>query len=1115
MTPQSIDTSSNESRMKRWFGVEGRLELVLFMILLLLAIFTRFYHLGDRVMSHDESLHTQYSYQLRQGDGFLPNPLMHGPLQFHLIATSFFIFGDSDFSARIPAALAGVAAVLLVLTLQKWLGKVGAWMAAVLVLVSPFMLYYSRYVRNEGLIVPLTLLTFLAIFRYYETKESRWLYLFVGTLALHFTAKETAFLYTAGFLAFLGLLFATRVLRTRWQKAKLRWVFLAGLVIAIAGIVVMLALMFYELYTSPGYYEGGQVTQARITYSLPVWISLAAGVMGLFMLLASLAIEKGRKLVSDYPAFNLIAVTGVLILPLFAALFQPDAMNYQDSQMLWITVYTVGILLFVSLVLGLIWDWRRYLISAGIFYGIFLVLFSTFFTQMTGIVIGLVGSLGYWLQQHEVSRGDQPWYYYILIQLPVYEFVGLVGTTIAAGLGLSRWLKAEDVGEESNNVSDRERPRDFPVTPFLVYWVAASLVLFTFSGERMPWLTVHIALPLILLAGWGFGQIALSFDWDKLRQPRAWLAPLLALIFILSLLLTVGRLLGAEPPFQGKSLEQLMATNAFLATLAAAVASGLLFFRLFKGWGRRTILIMMTMTMVVFGYLLSARAAGMAAYVNYNQGTEFMVYAHGASGVKDALNQIEEISYDTTNGLAIEIAYDDDVDWPLNWYLRKFPNRYFYGADPTRDLIGFPLILVGDDFFSEADALFSDGYEVFDYIRMVWPMQEYYHLTSSRIINALSSAEYRHALWDIWFNRDYSRYGQLIDRDYSPENWSPSDRMRLYIRSDIMARMWEMGAAPVEVEDFTYVDPYEDLMTTLDPAVVLGEQGTEPGQFQQPRDIAVAPDGSLYIVDSGNNRIQHLATNGDVLHVWGSFGDANQIDAPGGTFNQPWGIAVDQDGDVYVADTWNHRVQVFTSEGEFITMFGVFDTPNTPESYWGPRDVHIDDNGNLYVVDTGNKRVVVFDDQLNYVGEFGIGGYSLGELDEPVGITVAGDGTIYLADTWNRRIQVFEELDQGVYSAVEEWEVDGWLGQSLENKPYMDIYDDILCVTDPEGFRVLCFNPQGEFLVGWGDAGISAPPYGVLNGLAFDDRGGLWVTDSTNGKIYYFFDIASYEIIDT
>ena len=81
----------------------------------------------------------------------------------------------------------------------------------------------------------------------------------------------------------------------------------------------------------------------------------------------------------------------------------------------------------------------------------------------------------------------------------------------------------------------------------------------------------------------------------------------------------------------------------------------------------------------------------------------------------------------------------------------------------------------------------------------------------------------------------------------------------------------------------------------------------------------------------------------------------------GGTFNQPWGIGLGPDGSVYVADTWNHRVQKFNAQGEFLSMWGYFGQGEQPEAFWGPRDVAVDSKGRVFITDTGNKRVVVFD----------------------------------------------------------------------------------------------------------------------------------------------------------
>ncbi len=86
-----------------------------------------------------------------------------------------------------------------------------------------------------------------------------------------------------------------------------------------------------------------------------------------------------------------------------------------------------------------------------------------------------------------------------------------------------------------------------------------------------------------------------------------------------------------------------------------------------------------------------------------------------------------------------------------------------------------------------------------------------------------------------------------------------------------------------------------------------------------------------------------------------------------GTFNEPWGIAVGPDGSVYVTDTWNHRIEKFTAAGKFITAWGIFGQGETPDSFYGPRGLAVDAEGRVYVTDTGNKRIVVFDSNGNFI----------------------------------------------------------------------------------------------------------------------------------------------------
>ncbi len=127
-------------------------------------------------------------------------------------------------------------------------------------------------------------------------------------------------------------------------------------------------------------------------------------------------------------------------------------------------------------------------------------------------------------------------------------------------------------------------------------------------------------------------------------------------------------------------------------------------------------------------------------------------------------------------------------------------------------------------------------------------------------------------------------------------------------------------------------------------------------------------------------------------------------------------------------------------------------------------------------------------------------------MDEPVGITIGTYDRIYIADTWNQRIQVFSEISPQSFDAVQEWSVDAWYGQSLDNKPYLDAGPgNIICTTDPEGFRVLCFTYEGEFLLGWGGVyGQADYQFSLISGIAIGPEGKVWVIDSSNHRAMRF-----------
>ena len=222
------------------------------------------------------------------------------------------------------------------------------------------------------------------------------------------------------------------------------------------------------------------------------------------------------------------------------------------------------------------------------------------------------------------------------------------------------------------------------------------------------------------------------------------------------------------------------------------------------------------------------------------------------------------------------------------------------------------------------------------------------------------------------------RYAALSGRtDLTVATWEPSNTMRLYIRKDLAAQLWEFGAAP-QPDEAVKEDPYKAGTINLEPVKAVANLNDKP--FNAPRGLAVAADGSFFVADSRNNLIVHFDKDGMFLNSWGSPSGKMDINSPDGTFNEPWGVAVGADGKVYVADTWNHRIQVFNPDGSFVTKWGSFTVNGQVDGFWGPRGIAIDQSNHVYVTDTGKQRVVVFDSNGNYLTQFGSRGLDLGPI---------------------------------------------------------------------------------------------------------------------------------------
>jgi DNA-binding beta-propeller fold protein YncE len=186
-----------------------------------------------------------------------------------------------------------------------------------------------------------------------------------------------------------------------------------------------------------------------------------------------------------------------------------------------------------------------------------------------------------------------------------------------------------------------------------------------------------------------------------------------------------------------------------------------------------------------------------------------------------------------------------------------------------------------------------------------------------------------------------------------------------------------------------------------------------------PWGIAVDPQGSVYVTDLMAHTVYKFSPDGELRLSWGGLGTAD------GQFTGPTGVAVSPQGEIYVVDSLGYRVQVFTPDGEFLLKWGSFCSLYTHpgrgcrdpdgagplemgdgqfESPWG---IAFDSQGRVYVADSANKRIQVFTPDGKFLFKWGKFGRGPAEFDNPVGIAIDGRDHIYVADLNNNRIQVF------------------------------------------------------------------------------------------------------------
>jgi uncharacterized protein (TIGR03663 family) len=614
-------------------------ELVAYGLVVVVAGVLRFWALGERPLHHDESLHAYFSLQLLLNLlSYHYDPLLHGPFQFHLMALVYKLAqlvgvadnGVNTTTVRLLAATMGTGLVGLPYLLRNYLGRVAAWLGALLMAVSPSLVYYSRFAREDIYMACFTLVLVVGAVRYVRERKVGWLLMGVMGLALSYATKEATFLtiavmgsYGLGVVVWeLGVRLGLREkVRERWRERGkgaegwLHWLPASWAPLFLLGyalIVLILAkLVLGWLHNLSFYIAAHQQASDNFVAALENATSLALPWLGM--------------------------VLGVVVLVLvLREMREGEERPERRGLARWVDPQRQPLL--AALVTM---PWTHWFFAILLFWAIFLLFFTVLFTDVrAGIGNGIWGGLYYWIEQIAVARGEQPWYYYLLL-IPLYEQVGVVFGIV----GMVRCLL---------------RPTRLRL--LLVYWCVGNLVLYSWAAEKMPWLTIHITLPLMLLAGVGLepgvrGVLRLVQEgWRRWRERR-------------------------EVQEGGRRGRRVREAGAVLAVLAGVV-----------------LLVPMVHNMYEVTYVYEADAPH-----------EMLIYVQTTTDVNIVMEKIAELDRRLDGGhhqLAIGVM--NDATWPFIWYLRDYPHACYNYPTDCQNASSYPVIIAGGDNLYLAQSQYAD-----------------------------------------------------------------------------------------------------------------------------------------------------------------------------------------------------------------------------------------------------------------------------------------------------------------------------------------------------------------------------------------------------------------------
>lgn len=273
---------------------------------------------------------------------------------------------------------------------------------------------------------------------------------------------------------------------------------------------------------------------------------------------------------------------------------------------------------------------------------------------------------------------------------------------------------------------------------------------------------------------------------------------------------------------------------------------------------------------------------------------------------------------------------------------------------------------------------------------------------------------------------------------------------------------------------------------------VWGSQGATAGTFAAPEGIALGPDGLLYVADTGNSRVQVFTREGEFVRQWNGGGTAGQL-------NKPKRIAVASDGRVVVSDSGNNRIAIFSAMGTFIEAWGSLGSGDN--QLRTPTGIALDGIGRVFVSDAGNTRIQVFSSTGVPINRWGSLGYPDNVVNGPIGMTRDNAGNLYIVDSYKSvvrkygangiHIADFGGFDNGSASLL--------FPSGIATNGTSELY-----ILDKDNNRIQVFSTTGVPLRTWGSPGSGNGQFKRAYGIAADSAGNVYVADSGNNRVQKF-----------